>query len=1280
MGLSNMRTNQAQSRQVNPPIDVSKVKWDDEPIDVSKVKWDDEPIDVSRVKWDDEPGTGGEISNAISTALGGLADTGTGGSKVAGPTLTLGQFGSDEEIPSDTLQKGIEFPYRPLSWLKDKATEYLTSKGGIWAHDVAAGEIDAGPFATPEAGLPHAIPSLAKSLPAAAELALIEPYTRAALRGLGYAWRAGTELLGRGEKAAVSTTKMIVQTPDGQTTKTLRLPRSPEGSRAPLPAREATGEKIVRPWEPEIEGANLRQGTAHPGAQRVMPQPVEGTGTIVPEYRMAWQPAKPAPTVEPEPGVTGVGARHPGATTASGPSALVRSRSPEGMKAPKPEPLKTTVDTDAAGRQAFMTETAEQRVNAAIAEEGLEAGQGKLPADLEAKVRSQARDYGDEALGLTRQSAADIKSMSDQELEDAFVKMVQGGKDKSDVLYKTAHDELVERAIQRGLKEQEQAQLQLRPIRETIKDVNAALGQGGFAEFGDASRGLSQVQQAAAKRLKDDLAAWKKRAAITGTEIREFLLKFYDAAVVDSVLPQVEKAAAAADAMSESVSSLRTWASETIGGDAGTARQFGRGIKEQMNTPIVVVRKDPVAKRAIKYADYQDTKKSAFLMREGKEFEQFTKGITPEGSERIGKWLDNPDKVDDAVRTAHYNLSAEEERCARWMKDKYEWMIRHWGENRIKDTGGTAADFDKVLRLANKKNVKIDEVANLNGIEQEVYSMLQRRIKDYLPHIFEPEALLRDIEIEINDIVGKLTTVTDHAAQTRLSSRLRQLEQARIDLKGGKLVTYEALPENVRMRYFEPRTGKTGYSFDAIQAYHSYLTGMARKVYDEPFLRYLKQVFPDIAAENKDYMKWFARDYMGWNNEKLDPLWGAIRSFEWTRTLGLNPRSAIVNLTQQLNTVVEAGATASAKAWKKMFTPEGQRLWEESGLAGEVSEVLMAPQGHGKVLDALEKIRRISGFFFTKAETLNRKHAYLAGLEKYAQLPEAERKLKAIDVLHKTQFRYGRVGTPQAMRHGAASVALQFSSYPVKQFELLWHWARTDPKKAIAFLAAAEGGRLGLQEFLNTDLSNQLGFGIDYGEAIKAFASMTRGEMRTMKRHLELAAKQTGILPQGPGPAVQAVADLPNAFDDPGRYARKHLAPTMGVRMEQAYESITNKDLAPKGQYPIFSPEGEQKYTLSGKELLQRTVGPKPARETAIQREHEGKGKAKFEMIELSHDIANLIVMGEMDKAISLMQKYPLAVPSRETILEALKRRHIPESTRDKMETGKSRVYYEVTK
>lgn len=739
--------------------------------------------------------------------------------------------------------------------------------------------------------------------------------------------------------------------------------------------------------------------------------------------------------------------------------------------------------------------------------------------------------------------------------------------------------------------------------------------------------------------------------------------------------------------------------SHLIKGAKEKLKRTVEGISEAVHSPERVYQKDPAGKKIYQLIDQADQKKNAFLYQRGKEL-KLVVGKIKEGSVesvRIGQALDgklDPVKLTPAERKA-YDFMKESygflvQKYARTVAGSEEGYKRalnaslnkHAAKAKVQDLPEDAAKLYGRLKkglqyvrkgrplkeLSEAERAKYWQVREeMGGLlnrawketlsegEASAYDILTRRIRDYLPHIFDKDELLSQFKTEAVRIRKKLETATAPGAVTQYKDRLRMIREAIVNMEKGQLVTYEALPRNVRFRFFETRKGAAGYSFDSVKAYQTYLHGIARKIYDEPAIRQAASLHEKLDPSLKGYNRWYLRHYMRWDRHKLDDLAGTIASFEWMRTLGANPRSAIVNLTQRLNTVAEVGVKHSLKGEALGFTKKGSQLFDQTGIAQEIPTVLM----EGSVPQGMEKARAILGYMFNKVELGNRKHAFLSNYSKTiaAGLSEKEAIRAGIDTVHKTQFRYGKVGMPKMLTHPVGRLAGQFMSYPIKQIELITDWAKNDPKKLIKYLAYAEGGNYALNEFLGIDLSNALGFGLNYGEAVKALQDIPKNDWRAFFRHVNLTfSSGGGLLPSGLGPSVSGALKVAEAVGKGHGWEqlKKELRPVQYKRIVDAYKAVINRR---DELYPMHDRRGHVMYFLTAPQLATRTFGPRTGKESQQYTDWRRSSLLEKERQEVLRDITRAIVDDDTKKANQLIEKYKIFPTDKAIEKEALRRK-----------------------
>lgn len=719
----------------------------------------------------------------------------------------------------------------------------------------------------------------------------------------------------------------------------------------------------------------------------------------------------------------------------------------------------------------------------------------------------------------------------------------------------------------------------------------------------------------------------------------------------------------------------------------------GRAMREVVDfvhSPDVVMKRTPVGARIYDIADKADLQHKKFVAERGTEFEKAAKGITGEESDRVGMALDGKIKPE--------TLTDKERGLYSYLKEQFSFLLHRYA----REVAGNEDAYIKARSLAHSKQKPQVKVSDLEegkqrhykglrtpeeradylheawkGTQDEgflkAYDALSRELRDYLPHLFDKDQLLDAFKAEKAELESKLGRSINETSDKQFKVRLKEVNEAIVTLEGGGWVRFKQLPRNLRFKFFESRKGKQGYSFDAIKAYRSYLTGIARKIFDEPAVREMGRLYEGIEPEAKTYADWFIRRFAGERKTNLEELSNAITSIQWMRTLGFNPRSALVNMTQRFNTVAEIGPEYSLKGQKAAFTKEGKKLFDESGLAAEVPQVLYEG-GSPKY----EQFRALSAWMFNKVELGNRRHAFLSGYLKAKEkggMGHAESVQAGIDAAHKTQFRYGRVGTPRVLSNPLGRVTGQFTSFTIKQLEFLHKMAKEDPKKLLGWLAMAEGTNLTMQQLLDADMSNAIGVGLNFGELFEAFRSLSDADFKDAFRHVNLSYRPgAGLFPSGVGPTARAIYDISKA--EPGKgfeVLKRESTPVVWNRLMQAVDAIRNEK---DGEYPIISRTTDHpQVRLNARQLFQRTIGPQTnlERETYLNRE---RGVSLDRMRkDISKEIVAKIIEGDTDGAKALVQKYKV-IPTRQAIKNELVRRNLtPEELKQTRKPGRRQLF-----
>ena len=741
---------------------------------------------------------------------------------------------------------------------------------------------------------------------------------------------------------------------------------------------------------------------------------------------------------------------------------------------------------------------------------------------------------------------------------------------------------------------------------------------------------------------------------------------------------------------------------QVLGDLSAPATKAFEGAKLAFHSPDVIFGRHPAGKAIYDSLNASDLAKSKFLVREGKKLDAAMGGVVKENgllSSGVFKAADTGLTVPDIIKMGDealkYGFTKDElielkryadnaETFRGFVADNLERLLRQYGMSKV-STEVESKLFN--LAAANKKN-PIDPklIEGLTETEREIFDLYGRKIKDYIPHIFDKQEMVEFIGAKLKKAQGRLAKLKD----TRMAGIYKkQVEDLTISLekvqRGSGNILFDEMPSSISFKFFEPRTGATGYQVDAVKAYRTYLTGIAKKIFDEPTVRLAVEKYTELPTEMQAYTKWYLRDYLGYNRGPFDDLTNGIKSVMWMKALGFNPRSAVVNWTQKINTVIDSNPMDSAKGYAMGFTKEGRELFDRSGLVLEVPQTLW----EGTALahrQGMDDVRRVAGVMFSAVEKGNKKHAFLTGYYEALRkgLDEATAMARGIAKADKTQFRYGRVNMPRALR-GPVGVAFQFWSYPIKQLEFLGKLWKENPAKFFAWVAVSEGANTSTQEFLGTDLSSALGLGVNWGQLFTLVDNIAHGaDAKQILYQLKKVPSGGGIFPYGLGPGIQVgtdaaklSADLLNGADIDIQDVAQLVGPTTIFRAAQNYDAIKHgKDK--QGLYTVKSTRTSQPvYKETGLDLAKRMLLGRPMTETNTIREGKLKQFKQKSYNDLVSEISDLYADGKIKEAFELMAQYKIR-PTKQSIKAAFERKALTRAEREgKKKPSKARLLYE---
>ena len=610
---------------------------------------------------------------------------------------------------------------------------------------------------------------------------------------------------------------------------------------------------------------------------------------------------------------------------------------------------------------------------------------------------------------------------------------------------------------------------------------------------------------------------------------------------------------------------------EPLKGTATKTAEYYRSAQDWFGSPYHILNmRDPsgVGLKLWRATDEADRAKKMFIFNLRKERLSAIK-LRPDtaASDRVGELLDQYQTWEEVPAFIQTRISPEERQAFQWYRNK--WDELH---------GGLVA-----------KGLIAPE----------------RKIKSYLFRVFDKETVRKAWGDELDLLMGQEAVKgLDSVTTVKLKDQISKLRKSIDTYDRTGQVLYDYLPKELTAPFLKPREGGTGYSLDAVRAFDTYEYWYARKLFDEPAVKQGTELWKSLPPDLKPYAKWYLRQFAGMERPtRLNNLARTFTSLEYMKDLGFNVRSAIVNSTQNLNTIVDIGPKATAEgAWRAMFDKEAQAIWKASGHALDVPELRYGLRSKhlGGAMDA-------AGYLFDKAELANRKIAYLGGYYKAVaegNSPEMARGF-ADDIVRRTQFIYGRTGAPKAMTALPGGPALmQFSTFSIKELELFSTWARENPVKLMSYLIIASGAGEGIKE-LGIDMSNALGIGVDYRQLFQAAMHLGKGELTATRIHAELGLPRipgitagvagSGIFPTGVVPLVESFRNVYKQEWD-------KLLPAQVGRVVQSYSALKEGEMKTWGGaqgYPIRDiSTGELRHVETPAQLTSRTFFAKPVVET----------------------------------------------------------------------------------
>lgn len=354
--------------------------------------------------------------------------------------------------------------------------------------------------------------------------------------------------------------------------------------------------------------------------------------------------------------------------------------------------------------------------------------------------------------------------------------------------------------------------------------------------------------------------------------------------------------------------------------------------------------------------------------------------------------------------------------------------ITKWAKSLQKDSNtkvfkyldGQAIDLHpKEMEVVTEVKAWLKEWADRLGLPED------KRIADYITHIFDKELLAKEFDEDLAKIIA------------------------------------DKVPGTVYNPFLQARLGAKGYREDTWAALDAYVKRATRKVHMDPALAKLEDASNHLEESQWNYVKRYAdRINMRpteWDNlidngiksvigyragqRPIAAISKGLRQATYRGMLGINPGSALRNLSQGVNTYAKLGEKYTAIGYSKLFNKANMLELEQSGV---LNPAFIQDRSLSAIKTKMQKADKVLFYMFEKAEKINRGAAYFGAKAKgLAQgMSEEEAIQFAKKITRETQFNFGTIDTPVGMSSDIVKTLTQFQTFTTKQIEFLAEMAK----------------------------------------------------------------------------------------------------------------------------------------------------------------------------------------------------------------------------------------------
>ncbi len=441
--------------------------------------------------------------------------------------------------------------------------------------------------------------------------------------------------------------------------------------------------------------------------------------------------------------------------------------------------------------------------------------------------------------------------------------------------------------------------------------------------------------------------------------------------------------------------------------------------------------------------------------------------------------------------------------------------------------------FDKVLNP--KKTAQTSErIFNwLNNVEKPTLTTKELSVATKMKGLFDNYADQLDA---MNMKLGKpLINRRENYITNLLTTEVRDAVRAGEGQNLNQLI-FSNIPKEVFDPFLLAREGKLPIQKDIWKALRTYISVTERKLAYDPVLTQVNSFLNKIKSTNPgvvEYSKWYINHILGrpsdmematvntlnsflglfgkkdiklavplesgilememelprFSVNRISPIVGKIKLMNYLSFIGSNLRTMLVNLTQPIGTAANLPGNpirnitdmmyGYIKATTKLFSKNGWQEMADKGVLQEFTNLMETEFSARSVLsDTLMWNMRISEFMNRVASTYAGKAAFqrVAKQAGFA-LEEQEAILLGKELSNIVNFKYGVGQIPRMFANPIGQLYYQYSTFVLKQAELMGNMAAKLPKKGMmdSFIKAMEKGE-GVDWLLTNKSPERLAF------------------------------------------------------------------------------------------------------------------------------------------------------------------------------------------------------------